>query len=78
MQANEKYLVTFTALRIPVFQVPVERLARVADPAGDLALTGAEGSLGHRVAAAHLEEVGGDSAGVAVALLAEREVVPVG
>ena len=66
---------TFASLHVPPLQVPVERLAGVADPARDVDLAGAERSLGHGVAAAQVEEVLRHARGVAVALLAQREVV---
>ena len=70
--------ITFASLRVVALEVPVERLADVADAAGDLLLAGAERPLGHDVAAAQLEEVLRHSGRVAVALLAQRVVVPLG
>ena len=71
-------IITFASLWVVALEVPVERLADVADAAGDLLLAGAERPLGHDVAAAQLEEVLRHSGRVAVALLAQRVVVPLG
>ena len=67
---------TLASFRVVILEVPVERLADVADAAGDLFLAGAERARGHDVAASELEKVLRHSGRVAVALLAQRVVVP--
>ena len=63
---------------IVILEVPVERLADVADATGDLLLAGAERARGHDVAAPELEKILRHSGRVAVALLAQGVVVPLG
>ena len=71
------------SFRVVTLEVPVERLADVTDASGDLLLARAERPLGHGVAPAQplrvqLEKVLRHSGRVAVALLAQRVVVPLG
>ena len=71
-------IITFASFGVIILEVPVERLADVADAAGDLLLAGAERASGDDVAAAELEKVLRHSRRVAVALLAQGVVVPLG
>lgn len=73
---RERLVLTLASERVVFLEVPKERLARIAYSSRHPFLAGAESPLRDVLASAQGEEVGRDSFGVAIALFAQRIVVP--